>query len=269
MGTRTGWIVALVVVAAGMAFLRARTARSNGVAPVSEPRTEPRASEPETEVGMRPAPRQPSAPSEPPTPQAQGPAASDARSPLARELDEVAASFLTEQPRAADLLRRIHELAAVAVVEPESVELQRDEEAALRSVRGTLSAGDLRATFLIEEHGFHVTFSGAVGEAPWMQRDLQISFQDDPAGAANCHATVQFQPLGASATEAAGERIAGWSLRVSPETGSQAQALTVAAVGGEWRIGDGSSVPPQELPWLSQTGAFDAWLRLLRPYAER
>lgn len=196
----------------------------------------------------------------------------DPGSPLAQSLARVTESFLTTDPRVAELLALSQDLAAGASVDPESVQVQRDEEGQLRFSRGTLLVGDLRGTFLIEEGVYVVRFS-TPGEAQWGQRDLQLTFQDGLSQAAGCQATVQFHPRTdepASRHVAPGEaKVVGWGLAISPETGSVAQPLVVGASGDAWQIEAGREQDALQLPWISGTASFDAWLRLLRPYAER
>ena len=193
----------------------------------------------------------------------------DEGSPLERELADVTGSFLTSQPRVADLLDLSHELAASASVDPESVQIERDEEGGLRFARGTLLVGDMKGTFLFEEGLYIVRFSGAASDLPWGQRDLQITFMEGSGSAVACRAVVQFEPSPAESASAhlrpEEERLIGWTLSISPETGSEIRPMSVSASGDEWRIGSRREGEVRELPWISNTASFDAWLRLLEP----
>lgn len=197
----------------------------------------------------------------------------DEGSPLERALADVTGSFLTSQPRVADLLDLSHELAASSSVDPESVQVERDEEGALRFARGTLLVGDMKGTFLFEEGLYIVRFSGAASDLPWGQRDLQITLSESQSQATSCQASVQFHPreeeLASRHLGAGEEKLAGWGVSVSPETGALARPMTVSASGDAWQIGSGRGVEALELPWISGTTSFEAWLRLLRPYTER
>lgn len=219
------------------------------------------------------SPRQPVVPSSEPRPEVdpRPSGSADSGSRLARELEEVMGSFLTSQPRVADLLGLSHDLAAQARVDPESVQVERDGDGGLRFARGTLLAEELRGTFLIEEGLFLVRFSTTAGDAPWGQCDLQITF-GEPLSASG-QVSVQFHSrTGEPASLHLGpeqERLVGWGVSVSPETGAQARPTTVSASGDAWQIGSGRGFEALELPWITGTASFEAWLRLLQPYTER
>lgn len=188
------------------------------------------------------------------------------RSPFARDLDAVAASFLTASPRVTDLLDLVEKLAAGAVVAPDSVTIQRDEEGELLSARGAFAIGDVRGTFHVDRDGYRVLIRSAVGDASWSQRDIQISFEEDESGPRGCHALVQFHP-GTDANDAGAgdEKLVGWSVGASPGLGANARPLTLGLTQGEWRIRDSSRLQVQEFPWLSDIEGFRSWLERLKP----
>ena len=250
MGSRSRWILVLSVTAAGLVAWRVLGGRPGTAPPVATPRTEPAAD-------ARPSGRAPSeelAPARQPLVSGSGPGAAsiaeavpDTRSALARALDERMGSFLSPEPQVKELLDLNQQLAGLARVDPATVQVERDESGALRFARGTLRAGDLTGTFLIEEGEVVVRFSFACGEGLWERRDLQLAFRDGEE-AGGCQMTVQFHPRAgepASQHVDPGEpRVSGWSVGVSPETGAMARQLGVGASG-------------------------DAWLRLLRPVVQR
>lgn len=274
------WTAVLLVIATGLVAWRALGVRSEREPTAAMARPDvPAPASPGKEArvpGEMPARRQPLTPADEFLPADGWPdAAVDAPSPLARRLDEVAGSFLTEEPRVAELLGLVQELAGCAAVVPSSVRVERDDQGAPRSARGELAVGDLRATFVLDEDGYHIDLPAALDAAPWSRRDLHIAFEEDPSGvtATGCRATVQFHPrydLPASGHLAPEEEaLVGWGVSVSPETGARCRPLTLRASGEGWTIGGGEGVQARELPGISGTVGFDAWLDLLRPYAER
>jgi len=193
------------------------------------------------------------------------------RSPLAMDLDNVAASFLTAQPRVTDLLDLVEQMASQAVVEPDSVTIQRSQAGELLSARGALAIGDLRGTFQIDPDGYRIMIRSGTGDAPWSQRDIHINFEESDSRPRGCHALVQFHPgpvePSSGALVADDEKLVGWSVGTSLVAGTQARPLTLSMAEGEWRISDSERLQAQEFPWVSETEGFTAWLRLLEPYA--
>jgi hypothetical protein len=277
--TKTRWIGGLVVLAAGVAVWRVmavRPERERG-APALAARA-PEAGQdasrgaPEGRAAPRVPVRSAGEPNAAADPLEQGEFV-DPRPPLVRALEELTATFLTTEPRVADLLGLSHDLAAQAVLSRESLQVERDGEGGLRFARGDLVAGDLRGSFLIDDGVYLVRFSSDVGEAPWARYDLQISFSEGDSRATSCQANVQFHPRpGEVATwylAPEEEKLAGWAVGVSPDTGALLRPITVGAAEDEWRIGTGLGVDAREFPWISNTAGFDAWLRLLQGCAER
>lgn len=275
MDRKTRWIAGLSVVVAGIVAWPVLAVwleeRAPSPAPSAAPRELGAGATKDTRAALA-RPREPALPAtgvppgsvEPP----QG--AADGGSSLARDLDALAASFLTPEPRVADLLGLCQELASKAVVDPESLQIERDEEGRLRFARGELEIGDLRGTFLIEEGTYGLRLSSAGVQAPWGGRDLHISFGEDFSRG---QVTVQFHPRTgepASRHLAPGEeRLVGWGVSLSPDTGAVARPLTVRAEGENWQIGEGAGWRELELPWLSGTRGFETWMRLLEPHAGR
>lgn len=188
------------------------------------------------------------------------------RSPLALQLEEVTDSFLTERPRVVELLGLVELMATRAVVDPESMSLQRNPDGDLTFARGTLSIADVRGKFLVDQDGYSIVF--VVEDGSWSQRHVRITFQEGDSGPRACHTIVQFDPAPHEAPPdaLAGNRelLIGWSLGAGPEAiGTWARPITSSAAEGEW-IGDPAGVQPQEFPWVSATGGFDVWWRLLK-----
>jgi hypothetical protein len=189
------------------------------------------------------------------------------RSPLAHDLEDVAASFVTELPRVTDLLDLVEHLASLAVVDEQGMTVERAPDGRVTSARGALSIGDLRGSFQIDPDGYLVEFHAELGGGPWSTRAIQIAFQEGASGARGCHATVQFNPAHGVEPSPLGELLLGWSVGTG-ERGTLARPLTTTLVGDTWQIGS-SEAGAQEFPWAtSYAGGFDAWLRLLRPYAD-
>src|SRR5688572_4292186 len=148
MTKRGLWISGLFVLASGAVVCGVFVARS-GKEPVRAANLVER-TEPEPQPGDQPASGQRTAAlahHDESTPAAElrqataSESRSSARSPLAQDLDHVAASFLTSQPRVTDLLDLVGQMASVATVEPDSVTIQRNQEGGLLSARGTLAIG--------------------------------------------------------------------------------------------------------------------------------
>ena len=199
-------------------------------------------------------------------------ATAEERSALERRLAAVADSFLGEDPQVAELLEVLGALAAAAVVDLESVERQHDPEGLTSVVRGRLDAGGLAATFHVEEGTFRILFPASTGRAPLSRRDLQISFGANAGGATGCRAVVQYQPDPAESPRTHlrpdEERLVGWMLSITPEAGCELRPMSVAGSGDEWLIGSRREGEVRELPWISNTASFDAWLRVLEPLGE-
>jgi len=278
MDRRTRWIAGLIVVAAGIVSWPALAGRLEKRAPLPaqprDPSPEHGASEAEDVRSSLVRPREPTLPTTEEPPRSLDPAGDvdGGGSALARDLDSIAESFLTPEPRVADLLGLCQEMASRAVVDPESLRIERDEEGAPRFANGVLEVGDLHGTFLIEEGTYHLRFSSEDAQLPWGGRDLQITFGED-SQATGCLVTVQFHPrTGEAASRHLApdeERLVGWGVSVSPVTGALARPLTVRAEGDAWQIGEGVGWRELELPWISGTRSFDAWLRLLLSHSGR
>jgi hypothetical protein len=192
-----------------------------------------------------------------------------ARSTLALDLDQVARSFLTEQPRATELLDLLAYLATLAEVDPDAVTVQRGPEGELLSARGTLAIGDLAGTFLVDPDGTVVELTSELDDAAWQRCTVHVTFQGGDSGPRGCHAVVQFHPR--AEVPAAGERdeLVGWSVGTSAETGTVARPLTLGASGDTWTLVDSGRIAAQEFPWHSATAGFEAWRRLLEPFLAR
>jgi hypothetical protein len=272
MDRRTPWIAGLIAVVAGLAAWPLLLGQRGDRAP-SPPGAGARAPEGETSTredqGTLAKPRQP-AHSTAGAPPASDPARAEPAgdSALARRLEAVAASFLTDQPRVADLLALCEELASLAAVDPDSLQVVRDADGEVRFIRGALAIGDLRGTFLDEDGTYQVRISSAQTQPPWGGRDLALTFGEEPSATRECHVTVQFQPRAgepASRHLAEGEeRLVGWGVGISPTTGAVARPLTLRAEGDAWQIGEGVGWRELELPWISGARGFEAWRRLLQ-----
>lgn len=138
---------------------------------------------------------------------------------------------------------------------------------------GELSIGDLRGSFEFDEHGYRVELPKELTDVLMFRRDVQVWFREDGSRASDCSATVQFHPRTfepVSQHLAPGEeRFAGWSTSITLENGTTARPITFSAEGRSWVIGRHGQAQPQEIPWLSDTSSFDAWLRVLRPHVKR
>lgn len=187
-------------------------------------------------------------------------------SPLARSLDEVAASFLTELPRVTDLLPLVGHLASLAVIDPDSVNVVRNPAGDLVSARGALAIDDLRGRFLIDQDGIQVAFTRRLSDGPWDRYDLLIGLQEEESVAGGCHATVSFHlEEGQDVASHQGHVLTGWAVGTDPVSGTLARPLTMTRIGDTWRIGGSENVQPQEFALRSSYSAgFDAWLRLLK-----
>jgi len=275
MRPRSRWILVLSVTAGGLVAWGLLGGRPGTVPLVSTPRTEPAGEarpsgrdEPRTELAAR---RQPVVPGSGAGTVSASDGTPDTRSALAQRLDERMGSFLSPEPQVKELLDFSQELAGLARVDPASLQVERDESGAIRFARGTLLAGDLSGTFLIEEGEVVVRFSFPCGEGLWDRRDLQIVFREGEE-ASGCQMTVNFQPRAdepASQHVDPGEpRPSGWSVGIAPESGAVARQLGVGASGDAWQIVD-EGARTLEMPWITGTSSFDAWLRLLRPVVQR
>lgn len=267
-------MLGVLVIAAGAATWLALEAEENekGSAASAVPAAEPGPGEEGPRRTSEPlrAPREPTLPVEKPPVETEPVERIDPRSALARQLDAVGATFLGEDPHVAELLELVGALASAAVVDPESLQVLRDDDGVPKVARGSLSVADLSATFVIEEGIFRIQFPAAEGQAPWFRRDLQISFGEASGNAAGCRAVLQFQPDPAESAAAHlrpdEERLVGWMLSVSSDTGAEIRPMSVTAGGDEWQIGSRRGTEARELPWISNTASFDAWLRVLQPH---
>jgi hypothetical protein len=191
-------------------------------------------------------------------------------SPLARDVYDVAASFLTELPRVTELLALVDHLASLAVVDPDSVTVQRREDGDLTSARGPVAIGDLHGMFHFDQDGFIVEFAMPLEDGPWSLCSFKITFQEGESGARGSYATLQFhRKEGEDAARHQREVLVGWAVS-SDRGGTFARPLTMTLEGDSRQIGGSGSVQPQEFPWASAyTGGFDAWLRLLKASTSR
>jgi hypothetical protein len=185
----------------------------------------------------------------------------------AAELREIGDSFLGDEPRAADLLQFVEELARRAVVDPASVEVRRDAAGAMVLARGTLTAGDLRGRFHFEEQTWRVHFSEVATTAPWIRRNLQFAFEPAGGRMTRCVASVQFEtdPAVPASVAANGgsERLAGWAMDVERDTGARLRPMTVLAREDEWVIGSARASEVRSVPAAARTEAFAAWHAVL------
>ena len=190
---------------------------------------------------------------------------------LGLDLDDVAASFVTELPRVTDLLGLIEEFAWLAVVDRDSVTVQRSQDGDQMNARGSLAVDDLPGAFQIDEDGFRIEFVRPLADGPWSQCRFQITFEDGESGARGCYANVTFHPReGEDLARHQDEVLVGWAVGTTPEIGAIALPLTMTREGNAWRNGGEGRLPPQEFPWASSYNrGFDAWLRLLKAYTSR
>ena len=273
MDRRTRWIAGLILVAAGLVSWPVLAvwleARPPAPATPEAPSRAPEASGLEDARGGLARAREPAAPEsapagidEPP------PGLDDGEAPPARDLDAIAASFLTPEPRVAELLGLCQEMAAKATIDPASLQVERDGDGSVRFARGEVAIGDLRGTFLIEEGTYGLRITSTEAHPPWGTRDLQISFAEDLSRG---QVTVQFHPrAGEPATrhvDPGEERLVGWGVSFSPDAGALARPLTVRAEGEAWQIGEGAGRSDLELPWLSASRAMESWMRRLEPHS--
>lgn len=259
---RTTWFLLVIVAMAVCAFMwtlrdsRAPAASENaaevasraaGITKTPPPATDGTLSTGETRSDMM-VPRDATA-GEPPLTET---ATSDAIGPSFDErLEQVAATFLGDNPDFLGLARVWDEVGATASVVAESVK----HDGTLTTGELTLPNSDLRANFQIDGEHYRVEFSPPVGTADrdnFIQKTVTLNFRVDSGVASGGGSTVQYHPnTGKSALEVLSggtERLLGW--RVAYKAG-QLKATPLSA----WIADDGRS---WAIGWSQRRPAIDA-----------
>jgi RNA polymerase sigma factor (sigma-70 family) len=183
------------------------------------------------------------------------------------ELERIAASFLTQDPDAAALVRLFSELPREVEVDEASVSV----DPGWGAVSGKLlvAGSAVALSFTIHEGLYLVTYTGGGQRETFLGCDVSLSFSDNPERE-NFAVQVQYSPdTSISPHEALGadhgEEFVGWTATVGRE-GSLLQPLSMQVDdAGGWRIGHSVSVAPRTEPWLWDVRTRDRWLQLLKP----
>jgi len=192
------------------------------------------------------------------------------RSLLAREFNDVMASFPTDQPRVADLLSLFERFASFAIVDPGSVTVERNQEGDLILARGSIAIWDLSGRFRIDPDGNYIEFVCMLDEGSWSPGILQFAFKEGGSGARGCRAMVEFQrKQDPDATRRPGEEYVGWIIETNGIT-ARARPRTMPPVDDTLRNSGAGRQQPFEFPWApSYTSGFDDWQQLLKEWTSR
>jgi RNA polymerase sigma-70 factor (ECF subfamily) len=267
-------VLGVLAACAGVVFVISRSVRtdpaaiSSAAAPLVEQASPQR--EASEEAPAPPVLRTPAA-AEPEIPAA-APATVAGPERAASELDAVAETFMTEQPDILGMMGALRTAVRNAKVLPDTVN-RSDEDGA---VRGEISVAGMegKASFMIRGMRYRVTFESAQTSRPdRFRRDLAVWIRDDHGQAADPGVMVQYFPVYKDAVKdlppESEQKVMGWGLNALPD-GIHAYPITMrrGAEQGEMVYGRPKPDFPRIEPGASDLATFDAWFRLLQPYAK-
>jgi RNA polymerase sigma-70 factor (ECF subfamily) len=266
-------ILGVLTVCAGVVFVISRAVRTDPVviSPAAAPlvELEPTQREAKEDASAQPVLRTPAA-AEPEIPAAAHAAVALPERAVA-ELDTVAETFMSEQPDILGLMGALRTAVRNANVLPDTVN-KSDEDGA---VRGEVSVAGMegKVTFMIKGKRYRVTFEPAkVTEPRRLYRDLAVCIRDDAGQAADPGVMVQYSPVYRTVWQELQPdevKVMGWGLDARPD-GVHAHPITMqrGAEQGEIIYGRPKVDFPRVEPGASDLATFDAWFRLLQPYAK-
>ncbi len=190
---------------------------------------------------------------------------------VASELDTAAETFMSEQPDILGLIGALRTAVRNASVLPETVN-RSDEDGA---VRGEISVASMegKVNFMIKGTRYRVTFEPPKMPEPHrFLRDLAICIRDDHGQARDPGVIVQYSPVYRTVWQELRPdevKVMGWGLDALPD-GVHAHPITMqrGAEQGEIICGRPKTDFPRVEPGASDLATFDAWFRLLQPYAK-
>jgi RNA polymerase sigma-70 factor (ECF subfamily) len=218
-----------------------------------------------------------------PAPIAVGEASPNER--LSSELDNIAQSFLTDQPEVDRLADVFDAIGRVATIVPGSISSKAAESpdpaagpgATITTRRTTGSllvpGTNITAQFETNQRGTRITIQSdgkTPLRKPFMQRDVSMFLGPPGSPDQVAHLYVQFQPDSRTDSSdvlgAEEEAVIGWAVGYDAK-GMGRQALTMARgpEAGSWRIGFSEKRPEEKQEGVVKPACFDTWYRLLDP----
>jgi len=187
------------------------------------------------------------------------------------QLDSLAETFLTDQPDVFGLMGTFRSIVQDATVLPETGKQNEDDGA----MEGEILVPGLggKGTFKITGKQYRIEFETQKRpEPPFSGRNISLGFRDDSGRADQSSINVQYLSGSKSALQVLGEdeeRFVGWNVAVKSE-GVHASPITMrrGPDQGSLIVGAPLKAQPREETGAPDLAMFDAWLRLLQPYAK-
>jgi hypothetical protein len=180
-------------------------------------------------------------------------------------LEEIASTFVTENPDGQGLLNLLEDIARVAEVDQGSLVVDPEWS----TVRGDLVIPGAAATlsFSVNNGAYQISHRQVSHSKEYLAREVILAFRDAPDqsgfsyGVQN-HPDVERRPD--RYLSSAEERRIGWTISVS-STGAVMTPISMSIdPSGGWRIGHAQDKQVQKTPWLSSPTLRENWLSLLR-----